>query len=159
MRGAVLTAACRGRAESSGIKGPLSKGLLAGLKALASSSTVARLETEMQFPLRLAAAAKASRGGELASEGVARAADAAGTCPSWFPGGCQPPPPPRSPGAGARERVGLRPPRAAGSPSTRRLIRSSSLTISPAPPPHVFPFPWVSSNYHSHALLAAVLYG
>lgn len=32
-RGAVLTAACRGRAESPGIKGPLSKGLLAGLKA------------------------------------------------------------------------------------------------------------------------------
>lgn len=32
-RGTVLTAACRGLAESPSIKGPLSKGLLAGLKA------------------------------------------------------------------------------------------------------------------------------
>ena len=133
-RGAVLTAACRGLAESPSIKGPLSKGLLVGLKAAGLLKHGGPLANRNAVPPQASCSCQSEPGRGAGQQG--RGADR-GCCwnlPGLVPGRMPAAAAAAKPGGpGARECVGLHPPWAAGSPSTRCLIPSSSLKSSPLP--------------------------
>lgn len=101
----------------------------------------------LQLPKPVASGALASGGCGLGPGLLPEPARAAGRRnPSCWRGGCAPPGWSR-----AREHVGpvLRAPLALLPQDTSSSLKSFFLNI--------FPLPWVSSNYHSHVLLAAVL--
>ena len=126
-----MTAACRGSAESPGIKGPLSKGLLAGLKAAGLLEHGGPLGNRNVVPPQASCSCQSEPGRGAGQQGRGAGRGCCWNLPGLVPGRM---PAAANPGGpGARERVGLRPPWAAGSPSTRRLIPSSSLKSSPLP--------------------------
>ena len=158
-RGAVLTAACCGHAESPGIKGPLSKGLLVGLKAAGLLEHGGPLGNRNVVPPQASCSCQSEPGRGAGQQGRGAGRGCCWNLPGLVPG--------RMPAAALLRSPGGRGPGSVLHSVLRGpLARLPQDISSPHPPwkaphspPHVFPFPWVSSNYHSHALLAAVLYG
>lgn len=141
-RGAVLTAACRGRAESPGIKGPLSKGLLAGLKAAGLLDHGGPLGNRNVVPPQASCSCQSEPGRGAGQRGCGAGCGCCWDLPELVPG--------RMPAAAAAAEPGGRGQGACWTPSSvgrwlafHKTPRPLILPDSLPPAPHLmfFPFP------------------